>query len=365
MIHKTLQPIAYLILVVLLTAWSKPFEDTIGAGLQPQSSLDNSGNIRIAYGRADSIFCSTSSNAGVSFSKPVFIGKIKGMHLGMTRGPQIASSADYSVITAIDQTGNIHFFRLRHAANKWEYKGVINDIPHSAPEGLMSIASDTKDNFYAVWLDIRQDKKNNICFSSLSGKTGKWNKNNLIYISPDGHVCECCKPSIDVKGAKVAVMYRNWLQGSRDLYLMTSDNMGISFNSAKKLGLGTWKLNGCPMDGGSVNIDAAGMIHTVWQRAGNIYYCRPNESEIMVSKGRGCSITADKTSNKYPLISLQDGGSVKLASLQNQSEIIVGSGGYLKSIRLDNEQILCFWEQDKTVRYKKVSIPAACTAFAK
>ena len=287
------------------------------------------------------------------------------MHLGMTRGPQIASSAKYSVVTGIDKSGNIHFFQLTHSSNKWEYKGTINDIPFSAPEGLMSIAADTKDNFYAVWLDVRQNRRNNICFSSLSGKTSKWKKNDLVYISPDGHVCECCKPSIDVKGAKVAIMYRNWLKGFRDLYLITSENEGKSFKEAQKLGLGTWKLDGCPMDGGDIRVDNNGMIHTVWRREGLVYYCKPNEREINVTKGKACSIAAYKTNNKLLVITLQEGENVKLVGLNNQKEINVGRGKFLKSIVLNNKEVLCVWEQDNSIRFTKVSISSANTAFIK
>jgi hypothetical protein len=351
--------ITFLTIVVLSLAWSVQSDDVISAGLQPQVSLDNSGIARIVFGRSDSIFCSTSEDKGGTFSKPIFVGHIAGMHLGMTRGPQIASSANYSIITAIDKLGNIHFFRLGHSGDKWEYKGLVNDVPSSAPEGLMGIAADTKDNFYAVWLDLRQGNKNNICFSSLSGKVDKWNKNAVIYISPDEHVCECCKPGIDVNGATVAVMYRNWLNGSRDLYLMTSENGGRTFNDAQKLGVGTWKLDACPMDGGGIGMDNDGMIHTVWQREGIVYYCKPNEREINLIKGRGCDIAMDKANTKKVIITLQDGENVKIIDLNDKKEIIVGKGNFLKSIILDEKEVLCVWEQDKNIRFKKVSIPSS------
>ena len=362
---KILQQITFLTIAGLLLAWSEPSDAILSAGLQPQISLDNSENVRIVYGRTDSIFCLTSTNKGETFSKPIFVGRINGMHLGMTRGPQLASSARYSVVTGIDTLGNIHFFQLTHSSNKWEYKGRINDVPFSAPEGLMSIAADTEDNFYAVWLDLRQNRRNNICFSSLSGKTGKWKKNDLIYISPDGHVCECCKPTIDVKGTKVAIMYRNWLKESRDLYLITSDDAGVSFKEAEKLGLGTWKLLGCPMDGGDIRVDNDGVIHTVWRREGLIYYCKPNEREININKGKSCSIAADNTSNKGLIVTLQEGENVKLIGLNNQKEINIGKGKFLKSIVLNNKEVLCVWEQDKNIRFTKVSTSSTNTEFIK
>src|SRR6476620_9685371 len=102
----------------------------------------------------------------------------------------------------------------------------------------------------------------------------------MIYASPDTTVCECCKPSVAVKGNNVFVMFRNWLNGNRDLYLIQSSDGGIKFGEAKKLGIGSWALNGCPIDGGNVVIDKDGNPLTVWNRKGIIYACRPGQEEI-------------------------------------------------------------------------------------
>jgi hypothetical protein len=359
---RILLQIIFLSIIVLSFAWSEPATDIISPGLQPQLSLDNKGIIRVVFGRTDSIFCSTSKDKGKTFSQPVFVLSIAGMHLGMTRGPQIASSENYSVITAMDKAGNIHFFLLTHSINKWEYKGLINDIPSSAPEGLMSIAADKKDNFYAVWLDLRQDKRNNICFSSLSAKTGTWKKNTLIYISPDEHVCECCKPGIAINGSKVAITFRNWLKGNRDIYLITSDDGGKAFKDAQKLGLGSWKLNGCPMDGGGVAIDDQGTVHTVWQREGVVFYCKPGDIEINLRKGRACNIALDKINTQKMIATLYDEGNVKVLDVNGKKEIDIGEGNFLSSIVLSNEDVLCVWEQDKHVKFKRVLRPSANTS---
>jgi len=94
-----------------------------------------------------------------------------------------------------------------------------------------------------------------------------WGANSLIYKSPDGHICECCHPSVAMDAVgRVAVMWRNWLGGARDLYLATSGDRGKTFNTARKLGEGTWRLNGCPMDGGSIAINPKGEPLTVWRR---------------------------------------------------------------------------------------------------
>jgi hypothetical protein len=342
--------------VISLFAWKPRAEEMLAPGMQPQLSLDNSGVVRLVFGRADSIFCATSTDKGTTFTTPAFVGRIAGMHLGMTRGPQLASSTNYSVITAMDKTGNIHYFQLTHATNTWEYKGLVNDVPASAPEGLMSITADASDHFYAVWLDVRHEDKNNICFSALSGKAGTWTKNRLIYISPDAHVCECCKPGIAVNGTKVAVMYRNWLNGSRDLYLLTSADAGKTFGKAAKLGAGSWKLNACPMDGGGLAMDKNGTVYTAWRREGAVYYCQPNGHEQKLAQGRSCGFAIDAESNSAEVVTLQQDKTVKLMDVNSKKEVTVGEGDFLKSIVVA-DNILCAWEQDKQIRFRSVSMP--------
>jgi hypothetical protein len=332
-------------------SWNAPSEITISKGQQPQISTDNSGIIRVVFGRSDSIFCSTSFDKGNSFSKPILVGVVPKMHLGMARGPQLASSAHYSVVTAMGQNGDIHFFMLNHKKEQWQEKGTVNDLKGSAPEGLMNIACDNQDNFYAAWLDIRLNKRNNIFFSSLPAGHTQWLKNKLVYQSPDEHVCECCRPSIAVKGSNIAIMFRNWVNGSRDLYLATSADKGQVFNTATKLGTGTWKLNACPMDGGGLNFNADNSINTTWQRQGVVYYCKPGGNEKVLGKGRDCSIS---TNAGQTIVALGDAGELKYKNVQTDRETIVGKGSYLKTYILPNDKVLCVWEENSMIKSKKI-----------
>jgi hypothetical protein len=317
----------------------------LATGEQPQITADNNGTIRLVFGDSDKIFYSLSDDGGSSFSKPELIGQVSEMHLGMTRGPQLASSKDYSVVTAMDKKGNIHSFILTHRTGKWEKIQNVNDTDASAPEGLMSVAADDNNNFYAVWLDLREGRKNNICFSSLKGKTA-WTKNVFIYKSPESHVCECCKPSVAVRGDNVSVMFRNWLNGSRDLYLLTSSNKGKNFSDATKLGVGTWPLKGCPMDGGGVTVDARNNIHTAWQRDGIVYYSQPDKPEVKVGEGRSVRISGT-------LITWQNGSELIVHPLHGQQKI-VGEGTALMVLPLKDNSILAFWEKDGEILFKKL-----------
>jgi len=146
-------------------------------------------------------------------------------------------------------------------------------------------------------------------------------------------------------------MFRNWLNGSRDLYLLQSRDKGRSFQEARKLGTGTWKLNGCPMDGGGVFIDRTGTVHTVWQREGAVYYCKPGETETVVDKGRTCSIAGTA---ENAIITMEKKDTLKLVKLPGKSEITIGKGGFLKSAGLPGNKILCVWEEDNMIKFKRV-----------
>jgi hypothetical protein len=348
---KSLFTILSVVLFMVATSWSPVKTDTLAEGSQPQIGTDQQGIIRVVFGSGDKVFCVLSRDQGLSFSAPVLIGQIPGLHLGMSRGPQVASSASTSIVTAMDKAGNIHWFKLGANGKGWKKMGTINNIKGTAPEGLMSIAADKNDHFYAVWLDTRTGHKNQIYFSSLPKNATRWSANVMAYQSPEDHVCECCKPAIAVQGQQVAIMFRNWLHGSRDLYVLRSFNNGKSFKDAQRLGMGTWILKGCPMDGGGIVFDSAGGIQTAWQRQGEVYFCKPAQPEIEIATGRNCSIAGTGDNS---VITMQHDGLVKLIKLKDKNEIVIGEGSFLKAAVLPDHKILCVWEQGNKIKFKKV-----------
>jgi hypothetical protein len=335
--------------MILAMAERAPTERIIAAGVQPQIAIDNEGVIRIIYGYGDSIYCTTSVDEGTTFSDIQPVGVVPEMHLGMSRGPQIASSKNFTLVTAMDRNGDIHTFRLDHQSGIWEKTGLINDLPGSAPEGLMDIAADQEDHFYAVWLDIRNDRRNKISYAFTTDRGMTWSKNQIVYQSPDKTVCECCKPNIAVSDSRICIMFRNWLDGSRDLYLMQSDNNGSSFGNAMKLGVGTWKLNACPMDGGGLTVGGNKKVLTVWQRAGIIFYAEPDRAEWQIGTGRNCSITDPE----HPVITWQDGNKLKALELNEHRESVIGEGSFIKAIRTGDDKILFAWEKKGLIFFKK------------
>ena len=270
------RPASLLAVLILVTTrnFAAPVEiipPELRGAVQPQIAIAPSGRIHVVFGKDTAIYHTASADGG-SFSAPVKVGELDKLALRMRRGPRISATDKLIVITAISHAeGYLHSWTSSDGGATWKEGAKLNDADKSAREGLHAMSGDGKGFVCATWLDLRSGGAEMWGASSQDGGT-TWGANALIYKSPDGHICECCHPSVAVDAAgRVAVMWRNWLGGSRDLYLATSSDRGKTFGAAQKLGTGTWKLNGCPMDGGSIAINATGQPLAVWRREKTVF----------------------------------------------------------------------------------------------
>jgi hypothetical protein len=125
----------------------------------------------------------------------------------------------------------------------------------------------------------------------------------LLYESPDGTICQCCAPSLvslgDVSPGNASIanpefvaMFRNAVGGSRDLYMLRLAG-GKPVGAAEKAGLGTWKLDACPMDGGGMAV-RNGKVATAWRRDHDVYLAEPGKPEMKVGTGMDVAFGANK-----------------------------------------------------------------------
>ena len=315
----------------------------VAKGQMPQIAIDKKNNIHIVYGQGDSIMYTFSTNKGKSFTSPSSIAFLPGLFASAMRGPQIAATDNGLIVTACTNKGNIYSYKQK-GFGKWTKAIRVNDEDEVAKEALMGLSADGL-TVFAVWLAVKKPKGQNV-FGAKSGDGGKtWSKNLLVYASPDSTVCECCKPSVAVKGNNIYVMFRNWINGNRDLYVTKSSNGGKSFENAQKLGTGNWKLNGCPMDGGGLVINNSGIPQTVWRREGKIYASTIGSPEKEIGEGRGCTM---ETVNNKNIYAWTENGEVVLITPVDQKKVFgKGSQPIVKTI--DKEHIICVWENDKQI----------------
>lgn len=154
----------------------------------------------------------------------------------------------------------------------------------SAPNGTIACA----------WLDLRETGTQIwVAFSRDNGAI--WSKNVCVYRSPSGTVCECCQPSLAFdRQNRLYVMWRNVVEGMRDMYQTHINDNGKTFAPAQKLGVGTWALKACPMDGGSLAVSRRG-VSTFWRRENTMYavdLAGPEKREQSVGNGQQGWMTA-------------------------------------------------------------------------
>lgn len=242
----------------------------VSGAVEPQLAAAGD-QFAVTFGSGSSVFVAK-ERADKTWSAPQKVADVPGLALGMRRGPRLAIAGDTWVITVHTSRrmkGDLLGIRSGDAGRTWQGPVRVNDVEGSAAEGLGSLCA-WKGRFVAVWLDARANAAE-LYTAMLDPKSGVWSRNLLVYRSPSGSVCECCHPTI-VAGndGRLYVMFRNSLNGSRDMYAVSSTD-GATFEPAKKLGTGTWPLRSCPMDGGTLAFPPSGLGVSVWRREGSIF----------------------------------------------------------------------------------------------
>lgn len=310
-------------------------------GMQPDFYFHKNGHIDLVFGLKNVIYYAKSTDKGLHFSEPQIVDSLPGLHLGMSRGPRIASSNKSIIITAIDKKGNVHAYRKEIKDYLWQHQ-IVNDIPEIAKEGFNAIASNSNGQFMVIWLDLRGNKKNKL-MSAMSKNDGvNWEPNKLIYASPDSTICECCQPNIIFNQNRISIMFRNWINGSRDMYTIHSFDEGKTFKSIEKQGEGTWKLNACPMDGGALAFTKDNQVISVWRREGNLFVSKEgSKEETKISDGRNASIAAGQQDIS---IVWHQQGKIFLKSSQHPETQLLGEGRYPILKTINHKESFTIWE---------------------
>jgi hypothetical protein len=271
------------LLAFLLSVVSAPAAEFPDAA-QPRLAPAGGDRVFLAFGQGADVFVIRSDDRGATFGAPVKVATVPGLMLGMRRGPRIAAHGDTVTVTLNQK--ELLAYSSADAGLTWTGPVIVNDVPTSAREGLHDLALSPDGRVFITWLDLRLGKM--ALFAAESTDAGRtWTPNTPIYRSPEISICECCHPSVHFDAAgNLAVMFRNSLDGSRDLWLMTRPAGAKEFSTPRKQGEGTWKLKGCPMDGGDILPGADGQFASVWQRDGEIFFQAPTGPERSIARGK-------------------------------------------------------------------------------
>ncbi len=147
---------------------------------------------------------------------------------------------------------------------------------------------------------------------------------------------------MDAQG-RIFVMFRNSIDGNRDMYLVRSNDGGKTFGPAAKLGAGTWKLNACPMDGGGLQVDADGKRLTIWRREGEVFLSAGPNLEQRIGAGRHPILT---TTPLGPALAWTEGKQLKVVGPgQTEATTIESDAAYPSMVALSSGAVVLAWEQ--------------------
>jgi hypothetical protein len=318
---------------------------------QPQAFVSASGITHLTFGIGNQVHYSNIT--GEDLTSPRIAFDVPNLSLGMRRGPRIADTGRSIVITAIGgregkgKDGDLLSYRSEDKGKTWTGPVRVNDVESSAREGLHAMTSTQQGVLWCVWLDLRTKKTE--LYAAKSEDDGRsWSRNQLVYRSPGGSVCQCCHPSIIAVSGSLHILFRNSIDGNRDMYLVSSNDQGTSFEPAKRLGMQHWMLDGCPMDGGMLTADSLGKITTVWRSGGTIYTTgeRLNtetrlltgEQPWIASNSTGTTIVSTTARQGDLILSRLNSSEKERVAVDARDPIVVAGDG-------SNPFTYVFWEQ--------------------
>jgi hypothetical protein len=203
--------------------------------------------------------------------------------------PSLAVAGDgsvYVVWTARVDAGGKHGTDLymsvsNDRAQTFAAEVKINDDKVPGAHGMHSLAVARDGQIFVSWLDERNIQKPK---PSTKGDGHHMESNRDLFIahSTDGgrtfsknrkvasEACPCCKTSLAV--ANDGTLYTGWRQvlpgNFRHIAVVSSTDRGASFSSLVIVSDDRWMLQGCPVSGPSLSVDASGRLKVLWYAAG-------------------------------------------------------------------------------------------------
>lgn len=350
------------LVVLMMTRIVNPNEAGVPSR-QPQLAAAH-GLVAMTYGTGSAIYFTSSTDEGRTFDRSTKVAETGALALGRHRGPRIAILKEAIVISAVvgerqstgphahglPEAGNLTAWRSTDRGKTWTRAGAINDVEGAAREGLHAMAAGPDGILYAAWLDLRA--KGTQLYGSRSTDAGlTWSPNVRIYSSPDGTICQCCHPALSIdKNGRIWVMWRNVLNGSRDLYIANSAD-GLRFGPAQKTGTGTWKIDACPMDGGGFVIESGKLI-SAWRRESDVFVSEDGRAEMRIGSGKDIAIALGKQGSYIAWT--KDQAIQILAPGTASPGVLANPGAFVSLVASQDGAVVAAWESNGSIETRRV-----------
>ena len=232
----------------------------------------------------------------------------------------------------------------------------VNDDKVPGPHGMHSLAVGKDGRVYAGWLDERNVHAPKPS-TKAEGHHMESNRDLYVAYSTDGgrtfsanrkvasDACPCCKTSLAV--AADGTLYAGWRQvlpgNYRHIAVASSTDGGTKFSTPVIVSDDRWMLQGCPVSGPALSVDAAsGSLKIVWFAAGEegapgVYYAESKD------KGRSFSprqLLSQETVRGTPAFAVRNNHLIALWQNSDVAETKmreIGSGGAALSVAVNAE----------------------------
>ena len=227
-------------------------------------------------------------------------GEMQGSPVRVNRNPGVATAwrgdqpsltvghdgAVYVVWTARVEAGSKHGTDLfmsvsNDRGQSFASEVKVNDDKVPGAHGMHSLAVAQDGRVYVGWLDERNvsaprpstkadghhmesNRELYLAYSTDGGRTFSANRKVAV------DACPCCKTSLAV--AADGTLYAGWRQvlpgNFRHIAVASSTDGGQNFSGPVIVSDDRWMLQGCPVSGPSLSVDAGGNLKVVWYAAG-------------------------------------------------------------------------------------------------
>jgi hypothetical protein len=323
------------------------------SGVQPHLA-SQADRVFLTFGQGSVISVVQSVDGGETFGRPTQITVDGKVSLGMRRGPRIAATTRAVLVAVVagakggGADGDVLLYRSTNGGGAFGAPVIINDVPGAAREGLHALAAGPNCLVVIAWLDLR-DKGTRIYAAVSRDHGATWSPDALVYASASGSVCECCHPSLAIGAdGRIAVMFRNNVDGNRDMYVAQSRD-GVTFSAVEKQGANSWTINACPMDGGAIAIDGGDVV-SIWRREDTVYLTTRATPEQRIGTGRDPVVA--QAGSRRDIAWSTSAGVVLLRG--SAAPIPIGPGRFPSIISFERRTIVA-WEDQGSIRV--VTVP--------
>lgn len=354
-------------MILLLTAFLVTGIPPVAAAQpnrQPQLA-SAPGLTALVFGSGNSIWFALSRDEGRTFSPARQVAQLPVLAVGRHRGPRVVIAGNELLVSAVSgsklaagphahglpEDGDLMVWRSRDGGQSWSKPIVINDVPGAAHEGLHAIAASPRGEVAVVWLDLRSPAGTQLYGAYSEDEGATWSKNVLLYAAPAGTICQCCGPSLTFAGKdQVEVMFRNVVDGARDMYTLKWKLHG-QMSTAFKLGTGSWKITACPMDGGGLAHRGNNTV-AAWRRQETVYLHQVAQPEQAIGEGKDVAVALAANG---PYVAWTGSTGIQLHTPVDKYPICLSPSGAFPALSaLPNGAIIAAWEQDGTIQVGRI-----------